>query len=895
MFEKFHSFFGSCKLFLVFLFLTVASFTIFGGVLHFDHADILYPEGYYENAVLVGNIFETIRPNVINLVGNDPGRITIALQDKGSISNGFTQPLLHRTIVIYLWPPESWISFQLPLENWYTYLLVHEFTHMCHLTYQDDFAKVASVILGFPYLPQLDSQLVEGITVFDESYFSSASGRLNNPFFSTGLYYYALQNFPSFNYKEIMPSDDYRGGLLYYNFTAGFYKYLVDTYGLEKVKDFLRETSVTVEDMSKLWDLSAVQQETYSDKYEKVFGKPFDEIYTDWIFSLTKLDYKQGDLIYKSRDTYLNKIDAYKSNFTLLSQKYGPVSSYIGTTIDALTFIDSEGKEKSSAPLTALDVKYDDSGIYALCKTNILGKTVNQLWDVTRNRAIAAGYISAFGIYKGNLYLSAYDTQSMKTIVKGPDFDFQYDGFIRYMDVSENYLAFLTMDNKVIIIDKQSKNIVAMFDNPTMKGPYVKFWKDGVTFIQVEGEYTIPYYYDLKEQKLYRLAEKSLMNDFVVVDDYLYYTSYIPYGKTGGMGVYKQKVQMVPVTLSIPENVKTFTWDIQPKKFTSGNELAFRLSTFIKPVTWIPYYSVVTGDTSITHNFSVIFTFANPENDTFLILTPVLGINESDTNYSFNSFGQYVSFITAKDLYNLSASYFYPTNDYSFNLVLAIDTFPFSYNSHLQGLMTANLRSSEYYNLDTLFNVVGIASAPAIYTENLGVGFGISTDVFSLPTYVQSLLMLSSSDFEELFSLNSAYSFTSLLIGLGTDGSFAGQFDIQLSDPSNYDYDFSTALTLFKDQAELFDGAILLKNSGNTFGLASVTVSSGQDSYKIHALYDHLFLETYLSGIKTYLTVGRLINIPGFFGLDNSGFSGTFYIGVSTSPNGLPDLISPVM
>lgn len=895
MFEKFHSFFGSCKLFLVFLFLTVASFTIFGGVLHFDHADILYPEGYYENAVLVGNIFETIRPNVINLVGNDPGRITIALQDKGSISNGFTQPLLHRTIVIYLWPPESWISFQLPLENWYTYLLVHEFTHMCHLTYQDDFAKVASVILGFPYLPQLDSQLVEGITVFDESYFSSASGRLNNPFFSTGLYYYALQNFPSFNYKEIMPSDDYRGGLLYYNFTAGFYKYLVDTYGLEKVKDFLRETSVTVEDMSKLWDLSAVQQETYSDKYEKVFGKPFDEIYTDWIFSLTKLDYKQGDLIYKSRDTYLNKIDAYKSNFTLLSQKYGPVSSYIGTTIDALTFIDSEGKEKSSVPLTALDVKYDDSGIYALCKTNILGKTVNQLWDVTRNRAIAAGYISAFGIYKGNLYLSAYDTQSMKTIVKGPDFDFQYDGFIRYMDVSENYLAFLTMDNKVIIIDKQSKNIVAMFDNPTMKGPYVKFWKDGVTFIQVEGEYTIPYYYDLKEQKFYRLAEKSLMNDFVIVDDYLYYTSYIPYGKTGGMGVYKQKVQMVPVILSTPENTKTFTWDTQQKKFTSGNELAFRISTFVKPVTWIPYYSVVTDDDSITHDMSIIFTFANPENDTFLILTPVVSINENTNGFSFNGFGQYVSFITAQDLYNLSASYFYPTNDYSFNLVTALSTFPFSYNSQLQGLMTANLRSSESYNLDTLFNIVGIASAPAIYTKNLGVGFGISTNAFSLPTYIRSLLMLSSDDFEELFSLNSAYSFTSLLIGLGTDNSFAGQFSTQLSDPSNYGYDFSTAFTLFKDQAELFDGSILFKNSGNTLGLATLEISSDQESYKVHTLYDHFFLETYLSGVKTYLKIGGLINIPGFFGLDNSGFYGTFYIGVGTSPNGLPDLISPVM
>jgi len=278
-------------------------------------------------------------------------------------------------------------------------------------------------------------------------------------------------------------------------------------------------------------------------------------------------------------------------------------------------------------------------------------------------------------------------------------------------------------------------------------------------------------------------------------------------------------------------------------------------------------------------------------NDTFLILTPVLGVNENTDGFSFNGFEQYVSFVTAQDLYNLSASYVYPTNDYSFNLVAVLSTFPFSYNSQLQGLITANLRSNEYYVLDTIFNIVGIASAPAIYTKNLGVGFGISTDVFSLPTYVQSLLMLSSNDFEELFSLNSAYSFTSLLIGLGTDGSFAGQFNIQLSDPSNYGYDFSTALTLFKDQAELFDGAILLKNSGNTFGLASVTVSSGQESYKIHALYDHLFLETYLSGIKTYLTVGRLINIPGFFGLDNSGFSSTFYIGVSTSPNGLPNSI----
>jgi len=880
------------KPFLTFIFLIVAFSATFGGVLHFDHADILYPEGYYENAVLVGNIFETIRPKVVELVGNDPGRITIALQDKGSISNGSTQPLLHRTIIIYLWPPESWLYFQLPLEDWYTYLLVHEFTHMCHLTYQDDSAKIMSLVFGFPYLPQLNTQLVEGITVFNESYFSSASGRLNNPFFSTGLYYYALQNFPSFNYKETMPEDDYRGGLLYYNFTAGFYEYLANTYGLEKIKEFLRETSQTMGGISSLWDLSAAaQQENYADPYEKVFGKPFDEIYTDWLFSLTKLDYNQGELIYKAYDAYLNKIDLYKGNFATLSQKFGPVSSYIGTTIDLLTFMDGEGKEKSNIPLSALDVKYDENGIYVLSKANVFGRIENQIWDITRNRLIATGYINAFGIYKGNLYISGYDTKSMKSIVRGPDFEYVYDGYIRYMDVSENYIAFLTMDNKLTILDKQSKNIVRTFDNPTMKGSYVRFWKDGITFIQVEGEYTIPYYYDLKEQKLYKLAEKSLLNDFVIVDDILYYTSYIPYGKTGGMGVYKQKVQMIPTEIATPEDSKTFVWQVHENKFNTGNELAFRLGTFIKPVTWIPNYIVTPENDSITHSFSMIFTFTNAENDTFLILTPVVSFKESDSAFSFDGFGQYISFITAKDFYALSASYFYPANDYSFNLVAVFNVFQPSYDSQVQSLLTANFRSSENYNLDTLFNIVGIASAPAIYTKNLGTGFGLSTHVFSMPTYVESLLLLSSDNFEDLFSLDSIYSFSNLSLALGADTSFVSQFAIQISNPSNYGYDLSTAFTLFKDQAELFDGAILFKNSGNTLGLATLGISLSQQSYKIHALYDHFFLETYVNGVKSYLKVGGFINIPGFLGFDNSGFTGTLYIGIGTSPNGLPNFI----
>lgn len=153
------------RLFFAVVLLLVAE--LFSGVLHFEHADVVYPEGYFENAVLVGNIFEAIRPKVIELVGNDPGRITIVLKDRGTISNGYTMPFFHKTIVVYLWPPESWLSFRLSLEDWYAYVLIHEFSHMCHLTYQNEIGKTVTKLTGIPLYPQLFSDLMEGVTLFN--------------------------------------------------------------------------------------------------------------------------------------------------------------------------------------------------------------------------------------------------------------------------------------------------------------------------------------------------------------------------------------------------------------------------------------------------------------------------------------------------------------------------------------------------------------------------------------------------------------------------------------------------------------------------------------------------------------------------------------------------------
>ncbi|AJG41625.1 hypothetical protein TRQ7_09245 [Thermotoga sp. RQ7] len=831
---------------LIFSVLVVSSFA---GVLHFEHADIVYPEGYYENAVLVGKIFETIRPKVVELVGNDPGRITIVLKDKGTVSNGYTMPFFHRTIVIYLWPPEGWMHFQLPLEDWYTYVLIHEFSHMCHLTYQGDLEKTLTELTGIPLYPQIFGGLIEGVTLFNESSFSSSSGRLNNPFYSDGLFYYSLSNFPSPSYSEIAPEDDYRGSLLYYNFTGGFYRYLVETYGLEKVKEFFRESSKIMS----------------GDAYRKVFGKSLNEIYTDWIFSLTNLSYDQGDLIYTAKNTRLYKLDLFENNLVVLSEEYGPFTSYTGMKKESLRFIDLDGKKVKEIPLeNTIDVKYDDGKIYALCKERSFDRYENVLWDVTERRIVEKGNISAFAVQNGRVYLSFYDPESMKSIVKGPRFEYVFDGFVRYMDVSEDYIVLLTLDNRIVVLDRKTRREVSKIDTPEMKGPYVRFWKDGVIFVQVEEGYTIPCYYDLKEKRLYSLAEKTLLSDFLVEGDTLYYTSYVPYGKTGGMGVYRKALKIKPMKTSEED----FHFSKEEAVFTTSSETLFRIKKFLRPVLHVPLYVPEVRGEGVAHNFSFLLGFSGVENDVQLFLAP--NVNSKD------GFSQYVGLSMVKDTFTAYGSYVYPHEIYSLGLSVNSGRFMLSPSSVLELVLGMSFDSIGLGVSNTL-DVI-----PNVKSKNVGAGLGLKTYLLDLPVSLKTYLTFSSEDIEDLFTLDSLYSFNELKVALGRESSFSVRYDFKLTDPGNFRYDISLAHTLFEDQAELFDGLVLVKNTGNTIGITSLELSS--KAQKVNVLYDHIFMETYTKELKFYLTAGAFLNLSPSPDSQPAGF----YIGISTSPNGFP-------
>jgi hypothetical protein len=149
-----------------------------------------------------------------------------------------------------------------------------------------------------------------------------------------------------------------------------------------------------------------------------------------------------------------------------------------------------------------------------------------------------------------------------------------------------------------------------------------------------------------------------------------------------------------------------------------------------------------------------------------------------------------------------------------------------------------------------------------------------------MPSSLKVSLNLLNDDLSHLFDLNSLFCFTGLTSALGKDGSFSASLKFQLLNPEDFSYDVSFAQTLFKNSAELFDGFILLRNTGNTLGVARLRFSNGKEW---HVIYDHLFQEVYMEGLKFYITVGGFLNM-------NDISSGGFYVGIGTSPNGLPSI-----
>ena len=285
------------KKILIFM-LLLYSFLIFSNALYFEHATVYYEKGYENLAIKIGNIFESIRNDVVDLFKNDPGRVNIFIKPRTTITNGYANPIQKNTIVIYTWHPTGSMYNYLPLDNWYKYLLIHEFTHIVTLTPSDGILKTLSD-LNIPYIPSLGKFSVEAPTVFSESQFSDNSGRLRSPIISDALFATFGGAFP-----EDSLANDFRVGQVFYNGNGGFFEYLVKKHGMEKVnkyiKDSLEKSYSWLEIMLNisLPYISLIRlPQIFQDDFRAHFGNSFEDEVSEWLKSINILkDLKRGGL-----------------------------------------------------------------------------------------------------------------------------------------------------------------------------------------------------------------------------------------------------------------------------------------------------------------------------------------------------------------------------------------------------------------------------------------------------------------------------------------------------------------------------------------------------------------------------------------------------------------------
>ena len=205
-----------------------------------DHFMVFYKPGYGFQAHRALRSLEYYRAQVAELTGNDQPLLTaVVIQDYGDFTNGFTYPL-NRTLQLSTEAPSP--SSGLPMENWWTFLTLHEYTHLLHLNRVSGFPALLVDLFGTGFSPNsgFPSWVDEGFAVYSESRVSPYSGRLNDGLLDAYIGVCAQTGrFPSLNKATFAPLE-FPNDVMYKT-GGGFHRYLADTYGEKQFSVFYGE------------------------------------------------------------------------------------------------------------------------------------------------------------------------------------------------------------------------------------------------------------------------------------------------------------------------------------------------------------------------------------------------------------------------------------------------------------------------------------------------------------------------------------------------------------------------------------------------------------------------------------------------------------------------------
>ncbi|MDI6732770.1 MAG: hypothetical protein QME51_02230 [Planctomycetota bacterium] len=262
-------------------------------VLKTGHFEVFYKKGQEEKARECLTVLTVYRDNVKKLTGKEIPKLRVVLEDIGTMSNAFADPL-NPNIHIYLYPPEGTVG-GLPgigfSENWWRSSGIHESIHIAQLTNTSGFPAILTTLFGNIFSPNLviPGWIAEGVTVSGESRLSPYEGRLNDGFFDTLMLSLVSDGklpsllemtYTPFDFPSLVGGEYFYGGL--------FLNYLSEKYGQEKLNEFFKNQG------GSFWAFllgSIFPAVGIDNSARKTYGRPFKTLHQEYL----------RDLVAKSR------------------------------------------------------------------------------------------------------------------------------------------------------------------------------------------------------------------------------------------------------------------------------------------------------------------------------------------------------------------------------------------------------------------------------------------------------------------------------------------------------------------------------------------------------------------------------------------------------------------
>ncbi len=198
------------------------------------HFDVLHPPRLESFARRVAAAAETIRSAVLEAVGNDPGRTFIVVNDETDDFNGFAVPgpfPFIRVFATFPRPTDIGAQWQDAMHA----LVVHEFSHVVHLSTRDDLRNSLRGIFGaVPGILEArvpPAWFVEGLAVYLETKLTSGGRAQDSGIRTLRAQLTRAGIFPGLSDAGIGVNEEYPFGNTRYAFGAGFVTFLAERFG----------------------------------------------------------------------------------------------------------------------------------------------------------------------------------------------------------------------------------------------------------------------------------------------------------------------------------------------------------------------------------------------------------------------------------------------------------------------------------------------------------------------------------------------------------------------------------------------------------------------------------------------------------------------------------------